>query len=368
LLPDADEQLVTAFIEGLPKDFTLYYGNQPDGTDAVLASNAGGTGGGNTWMIPVSGNTLPAYIAIQAPAHWSGTLDDLTLYLVSGEAGNEPTTWPVEFDLTVEPKADAIQLGPTLSFGIAGDVIPLNLNAAMKDPVAVSASDGHHEVVTLQLSGFPDGGKVVFYVGNEEVASSYDEATGTHTISGLTQDELNQLGFLHLGTGGVKDIAVRAWTQEVDAAGNPQGAPGAEVTGTVRINIADKLSTTGNDQLLWTGDSIDGRAGDDTIQLRYGENLSGTDLADKLDNIEVLDLSLGGENKIELLTAEQVLDITDNRNLLSIKGTSEDSVSLSGAWSTTGATEVVDGTTYVVYTQGDATLHIQSGVSTSIVD
>lgn len=341
VLPDSGETLQAAFIEGLPKDFTVFYGSNADGSGAILASNAGGSATTNTWSIPLSGGSLPAYIGIQPPAHWSGTLEELKLYLVSGEAGLQPTAWPVEFDLHIAPQADGLELRPTLSFGTAGDIIALNLNAEMKDPAAVGSSDAHRELTTLELSGFPDQAKVLFFVNG--VALAADRVSfvgGKHIISDLTQAELDGLGFKHQGTGGVQDIVVNAWTQEVDAAGNPVGAASTPATGTVQINVADKLPTNGDDTLLWTGSAIDGRGGNDTIQLRYGESLSGSQLAAHLSNIEVIDLSVAGANSITDLSVEDVFGMTDQGNTLHILGDSEDSVTLGEGWTQQGSSWV----------------------------
>ena len=62
--------------------------------------------------------------------------------------------------------------------------------------------------------------------------------------------------------------------------------------------------------------------------LRHGESLSGGALAEKLKNVEALDLSAGGENKITDLTAENVLNMTDARHVLTIKGTADDQLQL----------------------------------------
>ncbi|TDB02389.1 DUF5801 repeats-in-toxin domain-containing protein, partial [Halomonas marinisediminis] len=339
VLPDEDETLQAAFIEGLPKEFTLYYGS--DANSAGLANNAGG----GTWQIPLSNGELPAYLAIQPPAYWSGTLSGLKLYLVGGETGNTPTSWPFDFEVVIAPRADGVELSPTLSFGDAGDIIDLNLNAAMKDPVATNTedpadSDQHTELTTLELEGLPDGARVVFYVNDTELAAdrvSFDSNTNTHTITGLTQDELDGLGVLHLGTEGAIDINVKAWTQETTVAnGTLVGDKSGETTGIIKVNVADKLPTTGNDNLLWTGSPIDARGGEDTIQLRYGENLIGSDLATNLDNIETLDLSIAGSNAIgsdsDRLRAEDVLEMTDDDNVLKILGDENDSVHLDSEW------------------------------------
>lgn len=110
-------------------------------------------------------------------------------------------------------------------------------------------------------------------------------------------------------------------------------------------NISSQYGTTSDDELLYTGGFIDGRGGDDTIQLRFGEDVTGSELAANLKNIETIDLSIAGDNKINGLSIEDVLSMTDDRNVLEIFGDSEDSVSLNGDWGTGTA----DGD-YMVYT------------------
>ncbi|MFA7552632.1 MAG: DUF5801 repeats-in-toxin domain-containing protein [Spongiibacteraceae bacterium] len=364
VLPDTNEVLELAFIEGLPTDFTVYYGANADGTEAVMAANVGGSGTTNDWTIPLTENALPAYIGIQPPAHWSGTLKDLKMYLVGGETGNSSTAWPIEFDLTIDPKADGLELLPTLSFGYAGDIVSLNLNADMKDPIKANDSDAYVELTQLELKGFPDGAKTVFYIGDEALTDgrvSFDATSNTHTINNLSQADLDRLGFLHAGTNGSQTINITAQTQEVDAAGTIV-ASSAKVTNTVAINISDKLATQGDDNFLWTGQSIDGRGGDDTIQLRFGEDLSANDLTTRLTNIEVLDLDIDGSNAIGDntigLSIQDVLDITDNGNSLKIEGDGNDAVFLNNSEWTSGGTS--DG--YVLYTDAS------SGASLSISD
>lgn len=304
------------------------------------------------------------------PAYWSGTLDDLVLYVVSGESGQEPTPWPVEFDLEIAPKADGIDLNPTLSFGKAGDIIALNLNAAMQDPVAAGTSDGHSERTTLQLSGFPDGEKVVFYVNGVELdADRVSFAGGTHTITGLTQVELDGLGFLHLGTGGVKTVGITAWTNEVNTAtGAIEGAASEAKVTSVTINVSDKLTTNGNDHLLWTGSPIDGRDGTDTIQLRYGESVSGSDLADKLDNIEIIDLRVQGANSITGLTADHVAAITGGGNNLQIHAGVGDRIVLVGFAGAGGTYTATDDSGITVTTGTGVTVELQAADSTDGLD
>ena len=322
VLVDPAETMQAAFITGLPPDFAVYY---DDGTGYKLASNAGK----GTWSIPVSSTGLPSKIGVLPPAHWSGTLEDLTLHLVSGEAGQEPTTWPLDFDLTVAPKADGLEIAATLSFGKAGELIGLNLNAAMKDPVASGTSDGHTELATIKLSGLPDGDKVSFYINGVALDDSkVTYVNGVHTITGLTQAELDGLQIQHLSTNGNKTVTVTGWTQEYDSDGNAVGDPSSAVSDNLTLNVSDQFATASDNVLLWTGGPIDGMGGSDTIVLRHGESLSGGALAEKLKNVEALDLSAGGENKITDLTAENVLNMTDARHVLTIKGTADDQLQL----------------------------------------
>ncbi|WP_417618719.1 hypothetical protein [Oceanisphaera sp.] len=102
---------------------------------------------------------------------------------------------------------------------------------------------------------------------------------------------------------------------------------------TVTLKLSNQQPTDVNDTLLWTGEAINGGLGQDTIQLLFGETVSGNELAEQLDNIEVIDLSITGANKITDLTAEHVLKMTDGRNTLKIiGGQGEDTIALDGTW------------------------------------
>jgi len=215
------------------------------------------------------------------------------------------------------------------------------------------------------LSGFsPNGEKVVFFVNGVELDASrvqFDEGKGTHTITGLTQAELDSLQFLHEGTNGPQTIYIQAWTNEVDADGVIIDSSDP-VASSVIINITNKLPTSGDDKLLWDPDGplIDGRGGTDTVQFRYGEDreVSGAQLAATLRNIEILDLSVSGAHQIVELSAEHVSAITDSNNELTIDGSAEDVVSLAGEW-----TQVGEGH----YEAGGVTLYVTGATVTGAV-
>ena len=343
---DGSETIKTILLSGLPVGFLLYVGNNAgDATLAAQASNAGGDGSTNTWVLSADGS-LPAYVAILPPSHWSGELSNLALVVESGEA-SLPTTTVDTVPLgtvTVTPVANGLTIDPTLSFGRAGAIIDLNLNASMADPVAALATiaDGSTETTTLQIKGL--GEYAAFYMGDALIEGvSYDEAADTYTITGLSQDALETLGFVQAasaltdqdsGTAGTQ-VTVTAWTVE-----SANGAESAHVSDTMTLAVAPVLATTGNDSLIWDGHAINGRAGTDTVALRYGEDVSHGNLAGLLKNIEVVDLSATGANSITGgLSIADVLNITgSNSGKLTINGDGDDSVVLSSAseWSTNG--------------------------------
>jgi len=353
---DESETIQSILLSGVPVGFLLYVGNDTgDATLAAQASNAGGDGITNTWVLS-SGGALPAYVAILPATHWSGTLEDLSLVVESGENSLSTTrvdTVPLG-TVTVTAVANGLTIDPTLSFGREGRVIDLNLNAAMVDAATAAAAvpDESTETTTLQVTGL--GEHAAFYMGDTLIDGvGYDEVTDTYTITGLSQDALDTLGFVQAasaltdqdgGTAGTQ-VTVTAWTVE-----SATGAASAPVSDTMTVAVSPVLATTGSDSFIWDGHAIDGKAGIDTVALRYGEDLGHDALANLLRNIEIIDLGAPGANSITGgLSIADVLQITGSSSgTLTIVGDAEDRVELSSAseWSTTGT--VTDG--HVTYT------------------
>ena len=370
---DGSEAIQSILLSGVPVGFLLYVGNSSgDATLAAQASNAGGDGVTNTWVLSSAG-TLPPYIAILPAPHWSGTLSDLALVVESGESNLQTVrvdTVPLEV-FTVNAVADGIAIDPTLSFGREGSIIPLNLNAAMVDAVAASAAvaDESVETTTLQVTGL--GAFAAFYDGSDLLTDvSYDEASDTYTIAGLSQDALDDLGVVQAASALVDQDSVSAGTQVTVTAWTVESANGEEsarVTKDLTLDVTPVLTTTANDNLIWDGDAINGRAGTDTVALRYGENVDHQDLATLLRNIEVLDLSVPGANSITGgLSVSDVLAITgSDSGRLTIDGDAEDSVELASAdgWSTNGI--VVDGHLVYTNTSSGVTLSIDEDINVS---
>ena len=348
---DGSESYGAILLSDVPNGFLVYVGN--DAASATLARNAGGDGTTNTWVLSESGG-LPAYVAILPPIHWSGTVENLQLVVTSGESSLSPLTETKDIgDLVVNAVANGVDIKPTLTFGKENEIIPLNLNASMHDPkVSEVANDSSTETMTIKLTGL--GQYASFYIDGVQISSSQITVSGTgssttYTITGLTQSNIDKLGFKQAkaaltdqdsATTGTQ-IGVEAWTVESGAVNSPSDLVSTNIT----VNMTAQQATPGNDTLLYTASSINAGAGTDTIQLRSGETVSGATLAANLKNIEVLDLSVNGANNITSLTASHVLTMTDAAHTLKINGTAEDTVELGSGW-----TQSAPNNGYVTYT------------------
>ena len=152
---DGSESYGAILLSDVPNGFLVYVGNNEDSaTPATLASNAGGDGTTNTWVLSESGG-LPAYVAILPPIHWSGTVENLQLVVTSGESSLSPLTETKDIgDLVVNAVANGVDIKPTQTFGKENEIIPLNLNASMHDPkVSEVANDSSTETMTIKLTG-----------------------------------------------------------------------------------------------------------------------------------------------------------------------------------------------------------------------
>ncbi|QLF94319.1 retention module-containing protein [Pseudomonas sp. ABC1] len=278
---DGSEQVHTAIIENLPNGFIVFY------TDAA-GQEVQATNTGTSWSIPVDGLGLPA-ISIQAPQNWSGTVDDLKLSVLSGEKSDaenqrvDSTT----FSLEVAPLADGFESDTPVveqSFGREGDIISLNLNLAMRDRQAANATDASVETVVLTLVGL--GTYASFFIDGVAVAAdkvSYDN--GTYTLTGLSQNDLDNLGFIQAKDSLIDQDASKSGVQIGFTAKTVDGSSeSTEISGTFDLTLFEQsgagvvldgsgnslnnlIGGAGND-VLTGGDGDDilrGGAGDDTL-------------------------------------------------------------------------------------------------------
>ena len=339
---DGSEAFSAILLTDVPEGFVVYVG--ADQASAVPADNAGGDGTVNTWVLTGPGEPLPPYVAILPPQFFSGTVSGMTLATVSGETTlneNRIDEIAVE-DVTITPVANGADVAASTTFGTSGRITPVNLNVALVDNDDASGSlpDESQETATVVLTGL--GEFASFYTGTEATQLTddvtYDAGSDSYTITGLTQDDIDTLAFRQAeealtdqdtGTAGLQ-IGVSVTTVD----GTDTSAPPAETT--VTVALFEQIPTPGDDTLLFTGFGLDGLDGDDTVDIRADEDLTGLDLSSVLSNIETIDLGIAGANDITGLTAEDVEAITDGDNALTIAGTAEDSLQLSGGWTDPG--------------------------------
>ncbi|MBB3143288.1 T1SS-143 domain-containing protein [Halomonas organivorans] len=351
-LPDDSQQSLDALLlESVPEGWLVKTGS--DAGSATLADNVGG----GSWSILDDDGSMPAYVGLVPPRNWSGTLDgeDALTLTARTTQGGESESISTDFDVDVQAVADGITLSPELSFGEEGDKIPLNLSAGMAD------MDGS-ETATITLSGlgehagfFTDGGDALLE-SLPGASVSYDSGSDTYTLSGIAPDQVNDLYLVQGAMQGSVDI--EAWTTD----GSDESA---HVSDSFEVNIEAVEPTSGDDTLLYTGEALDGLGGADVVEMRFGEDPNPEDLS----NVETLDFMGEDQDHAVALTAQDVLDMTDEGNELSILGDSGDSVDLTGgSWSQGGTTSDGD-VTYQLYnaTDGsDAILKVEEGVQVDI--
>ena len=163
---DLSESLVTALLDNIPVGFLVYYQDPSNASNYLLAYNAGTSAefGNqfNQWSIPLNSAALPDSLFIQAPEHWSGTIDDIKFTTLTAEEGLTSLSENSEvFDLTINAVADGLTLNGTKTFGNEGEDIALNFNANAHD------LDGS-ETVTLTLVGI--GENANFKVNSQDLS------------------------------------------------------------------------------------------------------------------------------------------------------------------------------------------------------
>ena len=175
-------------LDNVPNGYLVYYANASG--NLVLASNNGVSptnADNNSWSIDAS--KLQAgtdNIFISAPENESGVVTGIEMSVIS-DSGLVST--PLSVTLDVTPVADAIEFSPSSVIGSQGKWTSLNLNAAMVD------IDGS-ETVNVILTGTNLYGDVLDVKTKSGTAINnvtFDAATGTYTIIGVTPSQLNDL-------------------------------------------------------------------------------------------------------------------------------------------------------------------------------
>ncbi|HAT8012825.1 beta strand repeat-containing protein [Citrobacter rodentium] len=141
-----------------------------------------------------------------------------------------------------------------------------------------------------------------------------------------------------------------------------KGANGVVVTATVTINLGVSIEGVSGGPLVFDGNiaddvfevydatftSMDGKDGYDTLAWKGSTDLVLSDVAQKVSNIEAIDLGQDDVARNVVVDAESVAAITNESNSLYISGQSDDTVTTVGNW-TFVSTEVIDSVFYDRY-------------------
>jgi hypothetical protein len=279
------------------------------------------------------------------------TTGGFNVYTGSTDPGT--VTLRIQEGITVNPLADGLTITPDNSFGFEGEHVALNFNASMLD------SDGS-ETATIALTGL--GGSASFFAGatHTPISAVYVAGTDTYTLSGITSTEIDNLYFT-LGSPLTGNVDVTAYTVETS-----NSNISSTVTGSFNVNISALSGTSGPDTFEYDGtSSFDGLDGNDTITMRFDESINFDTNNPVIRNIESIDLRGSGDNSIQHLSVQDVIDVTDSNNYLTIFGDSNDSVNIIDDGNWTQSTQTEGSLVFDVYTNSafpDVTLRIQQEI------
>ncbi|SFZ98352.1 T1SS secreted agglutinin RTX [hydrothermal vent metagenome] len=135
--------------------------------------------------------------------------------------------------------------------------------------------------------------------------------------------------------------------------------------------LAEVLSAGEGDDVIHlseVSDIVDGGVGIDTLLVSNDITMDFSTLEHNINNIEYIDLT-SANVALNNISVEDVLDMTDSSNTLTIMGESGDTVTLDnsvgGAWVQEASTTTISGHTYDVYHNNDAdlaTLYVESAI------
>ena len=302
---DGSEKLGNIILDKVPNGFTVWY--KDINGDLVMATNIGQSGLNtfdltpniisdtdvtrNKWLIPASADGSIPEVYINAPTNWSGDFDFKAKFSVSEQ--NLSTITPITVDVTghINAVADGVTIDPTMTFGDAFSWVSLNLNANMKD------IDGS-ETMSLELTGLDESAQFRL---NDGTALTAVYESNTWKINGITFNQINNIQFSHDKS--VSNVGVIANTVEI---GNT--TEGATASATFELKVSD---VSGNFKL------------DSGLSLDFSK----IDTINTLKNIDKIDLTETGSNKLLNLSLQDVLDMSGSSKEIKITGIAEDEVS-----------------------------------------
>ncbi|PIE45789.1 MAG: hypothetical protein CSA45_01630, partial [Gammaproteobacteria bacterium] len=223
------------------------------------------------WNIPIDAANDHPQVFVVADPDWSGVIEaDVQAVTQDGLISNVAGT--AHYDAMINPKADTIDAEPTQTFGKVNRWTELNLNANKDD-----RTDGSErtDLVISDASGAALAAGMGFRVDGVDLSASqviFDSATGVYTITGLTGDQINNLGIRY---GQPFDGNLKIVATVTDTAIDPNGTTVTDVASVdiiapLLIENAAEINLTPNDDTEdYSGVSdhliVHALAGDDTV-------------------------------------------------------------------------------------------------------
>ncbi|MBO6656084.1 MAG: DUF4347 domain-containing protein [Pseudomonadales bacterium] len=392
-----------------------------DGTDGFeLVGAAGDYSGKSLDLFDFNGDGFDDLVTTAPYADANGYVDNGITYVIFGEAGTPFTgsqSLSSAADVTING-VDSSDAGSGFKVISAGDVNSDGFDDLLIGRVPVAGVDQGAAYIIFGNDSYTSGSSIEVSDVVPDAASTVGGDAGLtvdigFVLSGIDSDDYAGQAIAAAGDfngDGFDDLIIGAYTATKVSNGTDFGEAGEayliygkdylgdtdeHLTGTTG---ADSLSGTLAQELLVGGDGNDllnGGLGDDALfggngddTLVYEENDSNTvdggggtdtlsfigrsgltlDLTSTSNNlftdIEVIDLTGLGSNHLILSTLD-LLAISGSTNILTVNGDGDDSVTLSDS----GWVEQVGALPgYNVYTNGEAEIRIQTGVSITVSD
>ncbi|WP_071626384.1 immunoglobulin-like domain-containing protein [Poseidonibacter lekithochrous] len=371
-LVDSSESITFATLSGVPFGFDVYFkGVKQTGT--VAGKDANGDYIYDYTFVATSVAELET-IGVKkiGVEDFSGKIENLTLKVKSGESGSQTEQTVNNFEIQFRPVADQLlSMTVTKTFGEEYAWTAMNINANVKD------TDGS-ETLQVQFKGVGTAldDTAIFRYSDGTIITSATFDSETWTISDIAYNKINDIEILYKEYNGNVDVVVKTVDTKDGITDTLSDANDSEGTFNLKIDASTNIITGAEDNtiLYGSGKSIDAGAGIDTMIL--GNNIDidfnslGSDNSkDIINNIEKIDLSKSGDHSLTNLSLQDIIDITDNNNILEIIGDSSDTVNfkdLDKDWTNAGT----DGN-YDVYTKDSGgntvTLKIDNDINTNII-